>query len=515
MLGHMNITNGEGFFKAIADMQCGRTHIAQISTKDFEIEQFTTKPVEGYIAPENFPNCCELHKSLMKAGLERFNEFPNCCENHKKLKDCTWFKKEKYSYLPYKLATTNSYSWHGIMKHIEDKDWYKKITDYITYTVDSFGQFPDGYGSPLGLSTYISALEGNIKNAQEISPDKSEKLLQFLKFETTPNSQESETDLNLLIGKYQEWVKIFPFEISFLSHLKPYFDRQIPLLSGPGEKNIYTGATGFRIISKKELVTLLKSITTRIIKEFNTRELYLKDLLPNRESVSLELLLAKRKLEMEELEKSDWEDRKGYIKLLKKWLKGEKEFVKEIVKLFPKKEKFDFISDLLQGMWTLQKNDTNETCIMNVRKNLPGKETGFRYWFRNYFIARYREATVVPEEEKGDGRIDLKVAHKSFGEKIIEFKGWWNQDKKFSPEQICSYLTDFENEGYVFLINHLAKKQIVEDYKKLVESSAMKYVPNSWKEHKYENTDMFYYESKHHFGVKEKTVFHFIFNVHF
>ncbi len=102
-----------------------------------------------------------------------------------------------------------------------------------------------------------------------------------------------------------------------------------------------------------------------------------------------------------------------------------------------------------------------------------------------------------------------------FGEKIIEFKGWWNQDTKTSPEQICSYLTDFEKDGYIFMINHLKKKEIVADYKELITKPPMNYIADSWKEHNYENTDMVYYESKHQFAVKEKTIYHFIFNVYF
>ena len=48
------------------------------------------------------------------------------------------------------------------------------------------------------------------------------------------------------------------------------------------------------------------------------------------------------------------------------------------------------------------------------------------------------------------------------------------------------------------------------DYKDLVTQSTANFVTGSWKEHKFENTDMIYYESKHKFGVKEKIIYHFI-----
>jgi hypothetical protein len=343
---------------------------------------------------------------------------------------------------------------------------------------------------------------------------KKRNLSPLLKKYNEPSEKVEQTDINFLISKYKEWLKIFPFELSFFNHLKPYFERQIPILSSKGETNIYTNLTGFKIKTKKELISFLTSTTLLIIKEINTQELYQKNLLNNRKDLQLEIILAKHRIKIEALDKSDWGDRKSYIKLLKQWLKGEKEFLKEIGLLFKDSaSQIDFIEDFLDGIRTLQKNDTNEPCIINVRENKPDKESSFRYWFKNFFAARYKDASVTAEEEKGNGRIDLKVSHKLFGEKIIEFKGWWNQDKRNSPEQICNYLTDFENNGYIFMINHLKSKDISYDYKDLVTQSIQNFIDSSWKEHKFENTDMVYYESKHKFGVKEKIIYHFIFNV--
>jgi hypothetical protein len=515
MYGHMNIINIEAFLNAFEAVNCGKAHVAQISNKDFEIKQTETKPLDGYVPPEGFPNCCENHKQIYNIGVERFSIFPICCEGHKKLIKAKWFRKENYAYLPTKLVTTISFTWHCISKCIDNPKWYKEITDYIEYTKGSYGQFPEGFGSPLGLELYLFNLEKNIESEIEIPTEKKEALLAFIKKYNEPIKEVEQTDLNLLIGKYKEWLKIFPFELSFLSHLKPYFENQMPILSGKGETNIYTGLTGFKITTKKELINFLVSVTLTIIKEINTRQLFQDNMLTDSKNVQIELSLAKRKVELEELDKMDWADRKGYIKLLKGWLNGEKRFVKEIELLFSDTAPINFIQDLVSGMWALQKNDTNEPCIINVRENKGDKETSFRYWFKNFFTARYPKALVTAEEEKGNGRIDLKISHKTFGEKIIEFKGWWNQDKKSSPEQICSYLTDFEKEGYIFMINHLDKKDIVPAYKELITQPTMNYIDDSWKEHKFENTDMVYYESKHKFAVKVKTIYHFIFNVYF
>lgn len=516
MPGNMNIINVEAFLNAFEAVNCGKAHVVQLDSKDFEIKQEETKPLKGFEFPENFPGCCESHKQIVAIGIEKLSKFPNCCEGHKRLNEAWWFKKEDYSYLPIKLVSTITYTWHCISSALEKPTWYKDITDYIDYTKKSYGQFPDGYGSPLGLDLYLFNLEKNLENEKDIPDNKKVKLIEFIKDYSKPVEEVEQVDLNLLISKYKDWLKVFPFELSFLTHLKPFFEKQMPIFSGKGETNQYTGLTGYKIKTKKELTTFLVSTTLTIVKELNTRKLYQENLLSNAKEMQIEIISAKRKIEIEQIDKTDWKDRKGYIKMLKKWLKGEKEYIKEIGLLFKDVVTVrPFIPSLVDGMQALQKNDTNEACIKNVREDRPDKETSFRYWFKNFFLARYPDASVTAEEEKGDGRIDLKISSPAFGDKIIEFKGWWNHDKVNSAGQICSYLTDFENDGYIFMINHLVKKDITNDYKNLILAEQTNFIQGSWVEHKFENTDLIYFESRHQFATKEKTIFHFIFNVFF
>lgn len=314
----MNIINVEAVLNAFEAVSCGKVYVAQISSKDFEIQQEETQPLEGYQAPEGFPNCCESHKQIFKIGIERFAAFPNCCAGHKKLNTAKWFKKENYFYLPEKLVTTIAYTWHCISKCIENPEWFKEITDYIEYTKGSYGQLPDGYGSPLGLELYLYNLERNIEAEKEIPLEKKDQLLAFIRKYHEPVKEVEQTDLNLLIGKYKEWLKIFPFELSFLSHLKPYFERQMPIFSGKGETNIYTGLTGFKIKTKKELISFLVSATLTIIKEINTRQLFQKNLLNDAKEMQIEIVLAKRKVELEGLDKSDWQDKERIYQIIKR-----------------------------------------------------------------------------------------------------------------------------------------------------------------------------------------------------
>ena len=93
---------------------------------------------------------------------------------------------------------------------------------------------------------------------------------------------------------------------------------------------------------------------------------------------------------------------------------------------------------------------------------------------------------------------------------VIEFKGWWNPKRNMVVQQACKYLTDFEGDAYIFLIND-KKTNIERDYKKIVEDRATGYLKGTWASHKV--SSFVYFTTKHKSGAKEKTIFHFIYNV--
>jgi hypothetical protein len=515
-IGDMYVIKPENFVKSLEDYQKGVTHLAQISSEDFGIYPFETEPIPGFASKPNFPDCCENHRHLLKIATEKLNQFPDCCDQHKKLNKASWFHKENFGYMPLKFVKTLTYTWDCILRCIKHENWFKEITDYIEYTKASYGQLPNGYGPSVGLDLYLHNLKENLKVVTNIPEIKRKLLLDFVEKYYHSVEQIEQTDLNLLIGKYKEWLKIFPFDLDIFKDLKPHFESQMPILSGPSETNLYSGLTGFKLVSKKELIGFLVATTRSIIQKINSLNLYKEGLLSDPSGTKRQMVMERRRLEIEELDRSSWEDRKEYIKLLKKWLAGEKKFLSEISPLLKaESSNKDFIDNLIDGINVLQSTDVNADCIRRVRSSESGRETSFRYWFKDFLSGRYKEAVLSTEEEKGKGKIDLKITIPVVGRKIVEFKGWWNQDKKKLPEQICSYLSDFEKDGYIFMINHLETKSIVEEYRILITAPATNYISDSWREHTIKNTDYKYYESKHKFSVNEKTLYHFIFNAHF
>lgn len=171
----------------------------------------------------------------------------------------------------------------------------------------------------------------------------------------------------------------------------------------------------------------------------------------------------------------------------------------------------EFIELILKGMKELQTQDEKAECIKVIKTESKKLEAPFCIWFKTFFSGKYE--TVNAEPEKGNGRIDLKIEDSSIGTKIIEFKGWWNSDKKQVVSQILSYLTDFETDGYIIIINNNRKK-VDDDYFDLIKSESVKYVENSFEEIDVPKTGYKYFISNHSDRIRTKRLYHFILNVY-
>lgn len=171
-----------------------------------------------------------------------------------------------------------------------------------------------------------------------------------------------------------------------------------------------------------------------------------------------------------------------------------------------------FIDHFIEGIAILQRKDDREEFISLLKAGGQKDEGKFREWFHTFFGGGGYEF-IEAEGAQGTGRIDLRVKDKAEGVKTIEFKGWWNSDSKEIIDQVVQYLTDFEEDGYIFMINNLKKKDILLPYKKLVTAPGADYVFDSWQTVKYRNTGFEYYISKHHKHNRVKTVYHFIYRL--
>lgn len=307
----------------------------EIDAEHFTLSAFETKPIEGYEAPTNketgeqFPNCCPFHKSVFEGAESWFSKFPNCCDQHKAMVSKWWYNKANYSGIAEKIVKQLSYTEHHISERINIDDWYKDITDYIEYNVSSFGH------PAIGLHLYLGNVQHYIKNTKsEIPKIKRQVLIEFI--ETYYNSpididKTNKTDLNILYSTYQKWLKVFPFEISFFSTLKPHFEKQLPILNGKPETNKYTGIAKVKMHTKGSLIDVLLNLTNNLLTQINPYTLYEKGLLTEPQKIKLELVLNEMRIDNEKgylSQKQNEEQR--YRDILKKWFNRQKRFIDEV-----------------------------------------------------------------------------------------------------------------------------------------------------------------------------------------
>jgi hypothetical protein len=166
-------------------------------------------------------------------------------------------------------------------------------------------------------------------------------------------------------------------------------------------------------------------------------------------------------------------------------------------------EKKNFINDLVNGIQLMEEEEIKEDLVAYGRR-----EDSYRNWIWRWFRKLHYQAER--ETLKGTGHIDLKIIHPSIGTKVMEFKGWWNDKRKQVIQQTCKYLTEFEEEAFIFIIND-SGKNVVEEYRSIVEN-----IDNGITEEFSQistglNKDYKYYKSVHNYYGSKKIIYHFIF----
>ncbi len=309
---------------------------------------YSIEPHHDYEKPNDFPNCCEYHKEIIVKLNNWFKSFPNCCDNHKILLQKKWFKKELYSEIPNKVVTSISYTSGFFNQNIEDDNWYKEITDYIDYVIESFGT-PN-----IGGERFFSILSYWVENSLEISEEtewKRNQLMDFLKSKTD-NKTKKNTDLNLLNSTFQNWIKSLP-EISVFNTIKITYKGKLPmnLFLYDGEYNRYTGLTKFKGRTQSELIEILVNHTKKILSQLTSENIYKSLNITDKEKYEIQIVTEKHKIEQLLLLESFSKNELKYVKVLKKWLKNEKGLINELKPIFDKINEQNFHSFLIQQIF--------------------------------------------------------------------------------------------------------------------------------------------------------------------
>ena len=303
---------------------------------------FAIEPTEGEHSLDTCENCRKHRQVLIDELTEDFEKFPNCCKHHSKLEELPLFDKKDYEGIPTMIADKIIFSYHHIINNLDNDDWYEDIADYIEYSLESFGTLPYGYGEPFKWSSYVSGLKHLLKHIEDkISSDKIPAIDVKTRMNKVIGSFEpievdetnSKRDFNLLLSKYDEWYKIFPFDLPYFSHLKEKFRRTLPIYTGRTRYNKYLKTTKREIHTKDSFTVVLLRITKDIITSINGLSLYQEGLISDGDKHKLDLIINNRKLELYDLSSMPNKKKSDYVKILKTWFKEEKKFIEEITPL--------------------------------------------------------------------------------------------------------------------------------------------------------------------------------------
>lgn len=363
-------------------------HFIKLEEGEIMMNPYEVHPLDGYEEPENFPNCCKWHKSIVDLSIEFYDNFPNCCEKHKKFAKNFNIDKKSFENIKIDIVRKMSYTMHFIKVKINNDNWQKDIIHWFEYVERSFG-YPE-----VGLSVYLNNISHSVKFSKEIPDDKKTILNNYFDNLYKPPVKANDTDISILFSTYAKWIKLFPFELSIFKNFKDHFEKRLPFIKGEPDFNPYTGLTTAKVISQNELIENLVSTTKSILAKVDTSLMSNTEYQNQANIHNLEILNKLHKTKQETLLKEFSKSETKYIKTIKKWLQNEKEYFASVVpiinqKVLPQATKVETIKAFkLKGLQSTIKDKAinlhntlvikkylNEECKKDFIKLFTGVQT--------------------------------------------------------------------------------------------------------------------------------------------
>ncbi len=413
------------FADSVKTINFCNTQMFEVSGSVFELP-FEIRPTEGEHDFNKCENCQNNLKELINRLTEKFEGtkdkkgFPFCCTYHVNLLNIKQFDRASFTEVPVMVAHKIIYTSQHIKNNFESDNWYKIITDYMENIICSFGQMPKGCGEALFLSDYFDYTTNLLKGCEDVPPNKKDKLMEYINLYFKPNKKAT-TDFNVLIGTYEKWLKIFPFEISYFSNIKQHFEKQLPILNGKPEVNMYSGIAKAKMHTKSSLTEALISLTNDLLTGLNGLILYEKGQLTDPLKIKMELIINSRKMKLKQgYYNSSPNEEQRYRNILKEWFKDEKKFIDEISPVM---------------------KELSPQLIKTETDKLSLREIALLYYFKNEKITIGNQDTFAEKHQQENAGKKLYSDHYKRivedGKEIYQHK----YSKKYL-ENIKSYIAD-------------------------------------------------------------------------
>ena len=443
------------------DVECGGRHIqyfiATFLTKPYPIEP-TLGDLHDY---RKCKGCQETNKEIVRQLKVKFDKFPFCCQWHQKLLSINEFNKLDYANTPQMTADKVIYCYQHILNNQDRIDWKQDITYYLEYTIESFGNFPKGCGTPLFLKEFVDLLIFRIENNEDIKKETYDYIKSYFDDFMKPASSTKINPFNLLISKYNVWLKLFPFDLPEFREAKEYFTQQSPLMVEEIFYNPYSKCAHGRLITESKLVDYLNSLTHKLLQKIDFTSLT-----QNHELAQYSSLMIKSgyKIENEIIFTSFSNKELKYIDFIKRWIEVQKKYFQQMENLFK-------LNNLLKG--DLYTDSYNESLArINYFKNFIEDKDGYRLSWQQGVVREkdaqisfkavwYNTAFDVNREvENGRGIVDYTISKGAMDKTLIEFKLASNSKLKSNLQhQLSIYAKANDTDKYISVILYFTDKE--------------------------------------------------------
>lgn len=362
-------------------------------------------------------SCKNAHKKIVELLKAKVKKFPNCCEAHKKLLSLKEFHKSDFKDAAKLCADKVIFTCQHILNKQSSPIWQVEISKYIDEVIESFGQFPNGYGIPFLFENYLSFVRQLIDNNDNIKSEVKNYVNR--KFDDLYLEKEEKDPIAGLCKIYDDWLNLVPFNLPFLRSVRDDFRNRSPLMVCVDYTS--NNIPLHHLISGDQLLALLNNLTKELLIKVGEKIVELQDEEINsfyKEFVRQELLFTNQLLDKEE---KDY----PYTLVIKKWMDNQEKYFDKINKLYEiqiintediypndsYKESLQRINDFKRH---LEYNDVGilidphrkELCLQKLFK-LMWRKTSFDF---------------NAEVNNGRGPLDFKVSKGNVDKTIIEFK---------------------------------------------------------------------------------------------
>lgn len=362
-------------------------------------------------------SCQAVHKKIIGLLKKKVKKFPNCCDSHKKLLTLKEFNRSDFKDADKQCADKVIFTYQHILNKQSSPIWKVEIGKYIDEAIDSFGNFPDGYGIPFLFDDYMSFVRQLIDNNKNIRKD----VVDYVssKFDMLYIEKEKKDPIADLCKIYDDWLSLVPFNLPFLKDVRDNFRNRSPLIIYEGEasdNNIQQ-----YLITDNQLLAFLGKLTKELLVDVGEHIAVLGDeevYSFYREFVRQELLLSNQLLDKE---------KKNYpfALYIERWMKNQEDYFDKLHKLnliqtnksedaYPNdsyKESLHRVNDLKRYI-----EFNNIGILINPHHKERSLQQVFKLFWRNTSF------DFNAEVNNGRGPVDFKVSKGSQDKTIIEFK---------------------------------------------------------------------------------------------